>query len=309
MRAAALPRYHPLDIFEFACSRQARGEEVVLIVIEAVKGASLRPIGTPMVVCAGGDYAGYVSNGCVDADIAAQALSALKDGQMRRVTYGPDSPYMDIRLPCGGQVSLVIYPRPEAGLIHHLYTALSARREVGLTLGKVLALGRAVIYRPPLVLQAAGRGENLIMLARAARGLGIACTAHSPEAEEVAALGAEGLPARLLEFGQAPDWQMDDQTAVVTLFHDHTYEPTILEAALSSPAFYVGAMGSRAAHAARIEALRGRVAKEALSRLRGPIGLVPSQREAGRLAISILAEIIQTETQRAKTGGEAARRG
>jgi len=135
------------------------------------------------------------------------------------------------------------------------------------------------------------------MLARAARGLGIACTAYSPEAAEVKALSAEGLAAELLEFGHAPDWQMDEQTAVVTLFHDHSYEPAVLEAALSSPAFYIGAMGSRGAHAARLEGLRGRVDAAALTRLRGPIGLVPSQREAGRLAISILAEIIQTERE------------
>lgn len=309
MQSVPLPRYHPLDVFEFARARQARAEALVLIFIEAFKGASLRPVGTPMAVCANGDYAGYVSNGCVDADIAAQALEALKDTQMRRVSYGPDSPYLDIRLPCGGSVSLVVYPNPDPAVITALCDEMRARRSIGLDFSETLSIGgvnereTAALYQPPIRVVAAGRGEPLLMFARAAYGLGIDCLSLTPDAGAAAAISAQGSAAKTLEFGQPLDdvlgaagqLPLDRYTAVVTLFHDHDYEMAVLIPALRSEAFYVGAMGSRQTHAARRETLKPQLSADQLAALRGPIGLVPSQRDAGRLAISVLAEIISVD--------------
>lgn len=296
MQSVLLPRYHPLDIFTFARERQRRGERVVLIVVDAVSGASVRPVGTPMVVSEAGDYAGYVSNGCVDADIAGHALEALSDGALRRVTYGADSPYMDIRLPCGGGVSVVIIPNPEAALIMKICAKFERRETVALSLTGGLAFGEGYHYSPPLRVLAAGRGENLLMFARAAQSLGIECTAYSPDAEDLRKIKAmeDGQGVALI-IGKAPDWALDRRTAVVTLFHDHEYELPLLRSALKSEAFYIGSMGSRTTHDARLLALKVMDPSLDSSRLRGPIGLVPSMRDAGRLAVSVLAEIITEE--------------
>lgn len=295
MKSVLLPRYHPLDIFRFARKRQAAGERVVLIVIEAVSGASVRPVGTPMVVSEAGDYAGYVSNGCVDADIAAHALGALSDGKLRRVTYGPGSPYMDIQLPCGGGVCVVIIPAPDKAVISDICAGFEARQTVDLSFETGVVLGEGISYAPPLRVLAAGRGENLLMFARAAESLGIDCTAYAPDADDVDKITALSGRAEMLTFGAVPDWQVDGRTAVVTLFHDHDYELPLLSSALRSEAFYIGAMGSRVTHEKRLAVLTPLGAGLDLSRLRGPIGLVPSMRDAGRLAVSVLAEIIAEE--------------
>ena len=296
MQSVLLPRYHPLDIFTFARERQRRGERVVLIVVDAVSGASVRPVGTPMVVSEAGDYAGYVSNGCVDADIAGHALEALSDGALRRVKYGADSPYIDIRLPCGGGVSVVIIPNPEAALVTKICAKFERRETVALSLTDGLAFGKGYHYAPPLRVLAAGRGENLLMFARAAQSLGIECTAYSPNAEDLRKIKAmkDGQGEALI-IGKAPDWKLDRRTAVVTLFHDHEYELPLLRSALKSDAFYIGSMGSRTTHDARLLALKEMEPSLDSSRLRGPIGLVPSMRDAGRLAVSVLAEIIAEE--------------
>ena len=77
------------------------------------------------------------------------------------------------------------------------------------------------------------------------------------------------------------------------LFHDHDQEPAILRAALATDAFYVGALGSRKTHATRLEMLEEMgVDAHARARIHGPIGLVPSMRNAPMLAVSTLAEII-----------------
>ena len=293
MRSVLLPRYHPVDIFRFALDRQIAGERIVLVVIEAVSGASVRPIGTPMVVCETGIYAGYVSNGCVDADIARHALAALDTGTLSRLTYGPGSPYMDIQLPCGGGVSLVIIPQPDMKKIAEICRRFDARESLGLSLQTGLAFGDTMQYAPPLRILAAGRGENLLMLVRGAQSLGVDCAAYSPDESDVKQISEIGGMASCLTFGTAPNWSIDARTAIVTLFHDHDYEIPILRSALQSEAFYIGAMGSRATHEKRVALLKQ--AGLDTARLRGPIGLVPSMRDAGRLAISVLAEIIAQE--------------
>jgi xanthine dehydrogenase accessory factor len=85
----------------------------------------------------------------------------------------------------------------------------------------------------------------------------------------------------------------DAQTAVVALSHDPKLDDPALIAALASPAFYVGALGSRRTHAARLERFAAR-GIEGTERLRAPVGLHLGGRSAGEIAIAIVAEIIQT---------------
>lgn len=86
---------------------------------------------------------------------------------------------------------------------------------------------------------------------------------------------------------------MDDRTAVVLFFHDHDWEPPILAGALETEAFYIGAQGSQRARDARLLMLRGMgVSDAACARLHGPVGVIPSARDAGTLAVSVLAEVL-----------------
>jgi len=90
---------------------------------------------------------------------------------------------------------------------------------------------------------------------------------------------------------------LDADTAVACLFHEHEWEAPLLLDALRSPAFYVGALGSRQTHERRIETLRALGAgAEDIARLKGPIGLFAS-RDPRSLAISALAEIVKLRTE------------
>jgi len=87
----------------------------------------------------------------------------------------------------------------------------------------------------------------------------------------------------------------DPWTAFVLLFHDRDWETPLLQQALAGEAFYIGVVGSRRTHATRCEALRAvGCSDQAISKIRGPIGLVGSLRDASMLAISVLAEIVET---------------
>ncbi|WP_428483732.1 XdhC family protein [Rhodopila sp.] len=85
----------------------------------------------------------------------------------------------------------------------------------------------------------------------------------------------------------------DSRTAVVTLTHDPKLDDPALDRALKSQAFYIGALGSRRTHAARLQRLRDLGHQDnALSRIRGPVGLNIEAVTAPEIALSIIAEIV-----------------
>ncbi len=86
---------------------------------------------------------------------------------------------------------------------------------------------------------------------------------------------------------------LDDQTAVVTLTHDPKLDDPALKAALTSPAFYVGALGSKKTQAKRAERLAALgLDKAALAKIHGPVGLDIGAVSPGEIAVAIMAEII-----------------
>jgi xanthine dehydrogenase accessory factor len=89
------------------------------------------------------------------------------------------------------------------------------------------------------------------------------------------------------------EFKPDSRTAVVTLTHDPKLDDPALDRALKSGAFYIGALGSRRTHAARLKRLRelGHTDAE-MARIRGPVGLNIEAVTAPEIAASIIAEII-----------------
>jgi xanthine dehydrogenase accessory factor len=86
----------------------------------------------------------------------------------------------------------------------------------------------------------------------------------------------------------------DHRTAIVTLTHDPKLDDPALAAAVSSPAFYIGALGSRRTQERRLERLRSQgFDAAALARIHGPVGLAIGAKSPAEIAIAILAQIIQ----------------
>ena len=86
--------------------------------------------------------------------------------------------------------------------------------------------------------------------------------------------------------------KLDERCAVIALTHDPKLDDMALMEALKSPAFYVGALGSRANNAKRRERLKDLDLTDAeIARLHGPIGLYIGSRTPPEIAVSILAEI------------------
>ena len=86
---------------------------------------------------------------------------------------------------------------------------------------------------------------------------------------------------------------LDEHTAVVTLTHDPKLDDPALCAALQSPVFYIGALGSARTHAKRIERLRELGLAQLAPRIHAPVGLDLGGRAAAEIAVSVLAQVIQ----------------
>lgn len=106
--------------------------------------------------------------------------------------------------------------------------------------------------------------------------------------------------ARFPDVAMIADWpddamaqlKPDARTAIVTLTHDPKIDDPALAAALASPAFYIGALGSTRTHAKRRERLQTRGFGETdLARIHGPIGLAIGARTPAEIAISIMAQL------------------
>jgi len=94
------------------------------------------------------------------------------------------------------------------------------------------------------------------------------------------------------------DLLITSNTAVVSLSHDPKIDDPALKIALTSPAFYIGALGSRKTHEGRRQRLsRAGISKEQLSRIHGPIGLDIGAQTPEEIAVSIMAEIIATSAK------------
>jgi xanthine dehydrogenase accessory factor len=97
---------------------------------------------------------------------------------------------------------------------------------------------------------------------------------------------------------------IDSQTAVVSLSHDPKLDDPALQIALASPAFYIGALGSRSTQANRMSRLRtSGLSEAALSRLHAPIGLEIGASNPAEIAIAIMAEIVQAYRSPADSPG------
>lgn len=298
-------------IHTFLSERLHAGHGAVLVTVTDVTGASVRNPGAQMAVGHDGEYIGSLSGGCIEKAVVAEALEALAAGAARRVAYGAGSPIIDIRLPCGGRVDLLFTPLGDAALPDSVLAAHRARRPITLALpavpGQAPAFGTdgdtgwsddgAVFHVrlvPPLRLVIAGHGATVEALVALAGAIDADCEVLSPDADIVARLTARGIAAAALETPRAASALSGDVwTAFVFLFHDHDWEGALIAAALAAPSLYVGAMGSRKTHAARLETLGAAgVAQVDLARIVSPIGLIPSSRDPETLALSTLAQVV-----------------
>lgn len=282
---------------------QRAGLGVALVTLVGVEGSSPRFPGSQMAVNENGEYCGFISSGCAEAAIVAEAVASIAASSSRTVRYGAGSKYIDVVLPCGSGIDVHFEPNPAPALIADLNRAIESRQKTSLTLeiergGKPAKFVR--VYAPEPRLLIAGRGVNVDFLARFARDLGWEVALATPDEETLSRVSP--IVAHVQHLTSPKDFKtglIDSNTAVVLMFHDHEWEPPILAACQDTPAFYIGALGSRRTHAQRSEILTMLDCRpDFIDRIRSPVGLNIGARNPPQIALAVMAEILESATSR-----------
>ncbi|MDH3471927.1 MAG: XdhC family protein [Acidimicrobiia bacterium] len=137
-------------------------------------------------------------------------------------------------------------------------------------------------------------------------------------APQLAVIGQSPAAEALVEMGEALGWRsirvvdqagsidlrsLTERDFVVVATQGH-YDEVALEAALASPAGYVGLIASRKRADAVVEYLRGRGATdESIARIHAPAGLDLGSTDHAEMAVSVLAEIVSLKAVGGLTTG------
>jgi xanthine dehydrogenase accessory factor len=301
-----------LEVLRKSAEWLAADRRVLLVTVVKTWGSSPRPPGALLAVREDGHVVGSVSGGCIEDDIVERSR---REGayvtQPKTVTYGVSAD--DARkfgLPCGGTIQLVLEPLTPESRIGELLervqrgqlvartldlqsadvTLGAARATDGLTFdGQVLTTVHGPRYRMLVI----GAGQLSKYLAQIAVGLDYQVTVCDPREEYTETWDIPGVTlVKTMPDDTVVAMKLDERCAVVALTHDPKLDDLALLEALKSPAFYVGALGSRANNAKRRKRLEEfDLTLEQIARLHGPIGLYIGSRTPPEIAISILAEI------------------
>ena len=308
-----------LDVLRTALRWHGEGRRVVLGTVVKTWGSSPRPPGSVMALRDDGQFSGSVSCGCIEGDLVYR----LRHGDPAfstpgLTTYGADAEEgRRFGLPCGGTVQVVLEPLTTGSRLGELLEAIEARRgverrldlETGTVSLEESAEGDRVeldgqvlrsIHGPRHRLLVIGAGQLSRHVAAMGTMLDYDVTVCDPRPEYHE--GWQQLPGVTLSTKMPDDlvlaMGLGPHDAVVALTHDPKLDDLALMEALKTPAFYVGALGSKRSNASRRERLlEFDVTPAQLERLHGPVGLAIGAKTPAEIAVSVVAQM--TEVRRA----------
>ncbi len=301
------------------------GKGAVLATVIQTWGSAPRRIGAQLVISGEGEMEGSVSGGCVEGAVVVEALEVLERGGVTLLEYGvSDDDAFAVGLACGGTIRVMVEPVGSGGLRVEMLEELVAARAARTPIAYEVALDdthRALlrdghedrfrmdrsglsadaktfvaVHNPPLRMIVVGGVHIAQVLVGMARAAGFDPIVVDPRA-------AFGSVARFPEAQLVNDWPdealkeigVDARCAVVLLTHDPKLDDPAIHVALNSKAFYIGALGSTRTHAKRLERLDAAgFLPEQIARIKGPVGLDIGAAGPAEIAVSIMAQIIQT---------------
>ncbi|MEJ2173974.1 MAG: XdhC family protein [bacterium] len=301
-----------IEVLRSAEAWRKEGRRATLGTIVKTWGSAPRPVGAMVVIRDDGLVIGSVSGGCVEDDliekVRAQAVAAERP---QLITYGvTNEEATRWGLPCGGTLQVVLEPVAERSRLGELLETIGkqqlVRRRLDMASGEatlepgkwqdMVEFDGSVLYTvhgPRWRLFLIGAGQLTHYLAAMAKMLDYHVVVIDPREEYAAGWTMEGVP---LDRGMPDDvlgtMNVDAHTAVVALTHDPKIDDLALLEALKSPAFYIGAIGSKKNNDARRKRLTEFDLSEAeIARLHGPVGLYIGSKTPPEIAVAILAEM------------------
>jgi xanthine dehydrogenase accessory factor len=321
-----------LRVLADALAWKQAGHAVSLVTVVETWGSAPRPPGALLAVRGDGMVSGSVSGGCVEDDLIARTKATMQQaatdprsepatGKPAMLAYGVSKEEAArFGLPCGGTLRLVQEPLRDTTWVQAVLERTAAHQLVARTL--TLASGAVTLhdavrgqamhfdgstlttlFGPRWRLLLIGAGQLSQAVAAMATALDFEVLVCDPREEYAFTLAGHGAPGVQRVEGMPDDvvreLQADAHTAIVALTHDPKLDDMALLEALTSDAFYVGALGSQRNQDARKKRLAQHFDLSAaqLDRLHGPVGLRLGARTPAEIAVSIVAQIVQVKNR------------
>ena len=302
------------DVRPALAAALAAGRPAALATLFKVEGSAPRGAGAQMlfdVRSEGIGASGYFSGDCIEGDVARHAAEVLASGEPRHLHYGTGSPWIDIRLRCGGALHLLVERiAPDSAAANALLEHGRARRQCVWSsdgkdqraepgAGPLLTatenpLRIARRYDPPRRLIVSGGDPGALALAKLGADAQLETVLIRPG-------GPEGAPPFVVaqylreEPGEAlPRIGIDRWTAYVGATHEDHHDLSGCLYALQHGAAYTAMIGARVRAGGRLAALEAAGAsKDELARLHLSPGIAGLGKSPWEVAVGILAEVLQ----------------
>jgi xanthine dehydrogenase accessory factor len=300
------------EVLKTAVAWMDAGQKATLATVIRTWGSAPRPVGAMLVIRDDGHVVGSVSGGCVEDDLIERVKAhQATGGKPEVVTYGVTADQAArFGLPCGGTLQLALEPVKAESHFKELLATIERHelvaRFLDMETGNVrLESGRwsdmlefdgkilKSIHGPRWRLLIIGAGQTSRFLAQMAQALDYQVTVCDPREEYAAEWN---VPGAALVRGYPDDAVLqlnpDPHLAVIALTHDPKLDDAALTEALKSPAFYVGALGSRLNNEKRRKRLADfDLSADEIARLHGPVGLRIGSKTPAEIAVAIVAEM------------------
>jgi len=317
-----------LEVLQAAVAWHHAGYPTLLGTVVKTWGSAPRPPGSMIALRGDGHIKGSISGGCIEDSLIDQ----LREGSLRpslpqTLTYGISADEAHrFGLPCGGTLQVVLEPVTDRSQLDALLDAVLNHRIITRTVA--LDTGVAQLSSGELAPHPVYDGERMItshgprrrlliigaaqvsrFLANMALALDYRVIVCDPRSEYLDEWDIDGVElSREMPDDLILRLQLDPHSAVVALTHDPKLDDMALLEALKSPAFYVGALGSRLNNARRRERLAlFDLSHDEIARLHGPVGLDLGARTPPEIAVAILAEITAVKNGVRVAGSERLR--
>ncbi len=308
--------------------------DIAIVSVVETWGSSPRPVGSSMIVNSNNEIVGSVSGGCIESFVFAKSLEVIKNSKFEILEFGvTNSKAWEVGLTCGGKIKVLVekYSVSDLRIIKKINSVFKDQGKFIVSTN--LSTGERKFSDGPTIFEKKMKAYINSDISSLTNINGVSWFNKVFTSQPVIIIiGAVHISEPLVELAKILNFKVyiidprnnfdkskfknkailidawpddglkkltiDSNTSIVTLTHDPKLDDPALLFSLKSKASYIGCLGSKKTHQARVERLMKKgFSKNDICKINGPIGIDINAKTPSEIACSIISQIIQRKNQ------------